>query len=142
MYIYGLDNNYNIRSNRKQKKETRPFSHGWYYQLRLKGWAQALPCPPPFSLGSYYEPGLKHPFNPGWFTHYQRGPFVSQHQSRLDLRDLYPLPTGTKAPLPTGDSIPSPLSPSQEQLELRAAAACSSTMISLIDMLIGLILVG
>jgi hypothetical protein len=35
------------------------------------------------------QPGLKNP------------PFVSHHQSRLDLRDLYPLPTGTEGPLPT-----------------------------------------
>jgi hypothetical protein len=29
------------------------------------------------------------------------GAFVSHHLSRLDMRDLFPLPTGTKAPLPT-----------------------------------------
>jgi hypothetical protein len=50
-----------------QKKETRPFSHGWYYQPRLKG-VGADAGMPPFSLGSYHELGLKDPFSPGWFT--------------------------------------------------------------------------
>jgi hypothetical protein len=69
VYIYWLDNitTYGQIENNNNKKETRPFSHGWYYQPRLNGWAQVLACPP-FSLGSYYEPGLKDPFRPGWFT--------------------------------------------------------------------------
>jgi hypothetical protein len=63
-----IDNNYNIRSKQiMHKKETRPFSHGWYYQPRLKGVGAGAGMPP-FSLGSYHEPGLKDPFSPGWFT--------------------------------------------------------------------------
>jgi hypothetical protein len=34
----------------ENKKKRRPFSHGWYYLQRLKGWVQGLACPP--SLGS------------------------------------------------------------------------------------------
>jgi hypothetical protein len=37
---------------KSKKRETRPFSLDWYYQPRLKGWAQVLACPPPLSLCS------------------------------------------------------------------------------------------
>jgi hypothetical protein len=57
-YIYRLDNNYNIQLNRKQQQqETRPFSHGWYYQPRLKGVGAGADVPP----------------SPGWFTRDSRG---------------------------------------------------------------------
>jgi hypothetical protein len=49
------------------KKETRPFSHSWYYQPRLKGVGAGIGMPP-FCLGSYHEPGLKDPFSQSWFT--------------------------------------------------------------------------
>jgi hypothetical protein len=35
---------YTLKSKTK-KRETRLFSLGWYYQPRLKGWAQVLACP-------------------------------------------------------------------------------------------------
>jgi hypothetical protein len=35
---------------KSKKRETRPFSLDWYYQPRLKGWAQVLACPPTQSL--------------------------------------------------------------------------------------------
>jgi hypothetical protein len=35
-----------------KKRETRPFSLGWYYQPRLKGVGAGAGVPPPFSPGS------------------------------------------------------------------------------------------
>jgi hypothetical protein len=37
---------YTLKSKTQKKRETRPFSLGWYYQPRLKGVAQVLACPP------------------------------------------------------------------------------------------------
>jgi hypothetical protein len=31
---------------KSKKREMRPLNLGWYYQPRLKGWAQVLACPP------------------------------------------------------------------------------------------------
>jgi hypothetical protein len=31
----------------QKKRETKPFSLGWYNQPRLKGWGLVLACPPP-----------------------------------------------------------------------------------------------
>jgi hypothetical protein len=65
--VYQLDNNYNVQSNLKQqKKESRPFSHGWYYQPRLKGVGAGVGVPP--SLNLYNESGVKDPFSLGRFT--------------------------------------------------------------------------